>query len=242
MGIASDLRILYRLAFTRVRGVDHAGRLESFYRNQADGYDDFRRRLLHGREEMMRSLDLPAQARLLDMGGGTGSNLEALGARLAALNSVEIVDLCGPLLKIADERIAKNGWSNVRTVLADATTYRPDFTADAVTFSYSLTMIPDWFKAIDHARELLKPGGLIGVADFYVSRKWPREGMKQHTRSQRSFWPRWFAQDDVFLSPDHLPYLQSRFEQVKLVEGMGKVPYLLGWKAPYYVFIGRKAS
>jgi S-adenosylmethionine-diacylgycerolhomoserine-N-methlytransferase len=240
MGLTSDLRILYRLAFTRVRGASHADRLDAFYRNQADGYDDFRRRLLHGREEMMRSLDLPAGGRLLDMGGGTGSNLEAIADRLPQLGRVEIVDLCGPLLRVADERIARHGWTNVRTVEADATTYQPDGPVDAITFSYSLTMIPDWFRALDHAVRLLRPGGQIGVADFYVSRKWPADGMRRHSRSQRSFWPRWFAQDDVFLSPDHLPYLQTRFQQVKLIEGMGKVPYLLGWKAPYYVFLGRK--
>lgn len=242
MGLAADLRILYRLAFTRVTGHDHAGRLEAFYRGQAGDYDDFRRRLLHGREEMMRGLDLPEGGRLLDMGGGTGSNLEAIAERLPRLASVEIVDLCKPLLHVADERIARHGWANVRTVHADATTHRPETgTVDAVTFSYSLTMIPDWFRAIDHALALLRPGGVLGVADFYVSRKWPAPGRRKHSRWQRSFWPRWFAQDDVFLSPDHLPYLQARFETVRIVEGMGKVPYLLGLKAPYYIFLGRKA-
>ena len=45
----------------------------------------------------------------------------------------------------------------------------------------------------------------------------------------------------LFLSPDHVPYLQSRFRTVRLEERLGRVPYLFGMKAPYYIFIGRKA-
>jgi S-adenosylmethionine-diacylgycerolhomoserine-N-methlytransferase len=241
MGLASDLRVLYKLAFTRVRGKTHGDRLEAFYGAQAGDYDAFRRRLLHGREEMMRGLDLPEGGRLLDMGGGTGSNLEAVAGRVPRLRSVRIVDLCPSLLKAADERIARHGWTNVSTVLADATAYEPDDgPVDAVTFSYSLTMIPDWFRAIDRAYALLKPGGMIGAADFYVARKWPAPDMRRHGAFWRYAWPTWFGHDNVFLSPDHLPCLQSRFRTVRLEERLGNVPYLPFLKAPYYVFLGRK--
>ena len=241
MGLKSDLGVLYHLTFARPRGADHGARLEAFYRGQSGAYDEFRRRLLHGREEMMRGLDLPDGGRLLDFGGGTGSNLEFLGDRLGRLERVRIVDLCPSLLRAAAERIRHRGWENVETVLADATTYRPDDgPADAVTFSYSLTMIPDWFRAIDQAHALLKHGGMIGVVDFYISRKWPGTGMRRHSAFQRTFWPAWFGWDNVFLSPDHLPYLQSRFETVRLEERLGRVPYLPGLKAPHYIFVGRK--
>lgn len=240
MGIASDLRTLYSLAFKRVRGGTHQERLESFYGHQADGYDDFRKRLLHGREEMMRSLEIPEGGHLLDMGGGTGSNVEALGDRLGRLGGVTVVDLCPSLVETAKKRVEERGWANVTTALADVTTYDPGVKVDAVTFSYSLTMIPDWFRAMERAYELLKPGGVIGVVDFYVSRKWPAEGRRRHWALTRWFWPTWFGFDNVFPSPDHLPWLTSRFETLKLEERSGRVPYLFGMKAPYYIFIGRK--
>jgi S-adenosylmethionine-diacylgycerolhomoserine-N-methlytransferase len=44
----------------------------------------------------------------------------------------------------------------------------------------------------------------------------------------------------VFLSQDHLPYLQSKFNTLSLLEKKGFVPYMLGLKAPYYIFIGQK--
>src|SRR5262245_6209201 len=215
MTIASDLRTLYNLTFRRVRGRDHQERMEAFYQHQAAAYDDLRKRLLHGRDEMMQSLPLPPGSRLLDLGGGTGSNLESLGPALRTLQSATVVDLCPPLLEAAKARIAANAWSNVTTALADVTTYESE-PVDAVTFSYSLTMIPDWFRALERAWDLLKPGGTIGVVDFYVSRKWPPEGMRKHRGLTRWFWPTWFGFDNVFPSPDHLPWLRGRFEAVKL--------------------------
>jgi S-adenosylmethionine-diacylgycerolhomoserine-N-methlytransferase len=241
MGIASDLRILYNLTCKRIRGNSHQERLEAFYRHQADGYDDFRKRLLHGREEMMQALEVPAGGRLLDLGGGTGSNIAHLGERRALMERITIVDLCPSLLEAARRRIAAEGWSNVDTALADVTTYEPEGgPVDVVTFSYSLTMIPDWFRALERAEQILKPGGMIGVVDFYISRKWPAPGMQRHSRWQRWLWPAWFGTDNVFLSADHVPWLQSHFQTVRLDERLARVPYMLGLKAPYYIFVGRK--
>jgi S-adenosylmethionine-diacylgycerolhomoserine-N-methlytransferase len=240
MSLTSDLRILYRLAFTRVRGDSHGDRLESFYRAQADGYDRFRERLLHGRAEMVRGLEFPDGAHMLDLGGGTGSNAEHLGDRLGRLARLDIIDLCPSLLRAAQERVRRHGWDKVHTVLADATTYEAAGPADVVTFSYSLTMIPDWFGALERAHALLRPGGMIGVVDFYVSRKWPAPGLRRHAAFWRWFWPAWFGWDNVFLSPDHLPWLRAHFRTVRLEERLGRVPYLLGLKTPYYIFLGRK--
>jgi S-adenosylmethionine-diacylgycerolhomoserine-N-methlytransferase len=101
-------------------------------------------------------------------------------------------------------------------------------------------MIPDWFAGIENARTMLKPGGLIGVVDFYVSRRQPGEGTACHSWATRSFCPLWFGIDNVFLSPDHLPFLRRQFDPKSLVESRASIPYLPWVRAPYYVFIGRK--
>jgi S-adenosylmethionine-diacylgycerolhomoserine-N-methlytransferase len=240
MKLLSDLPVLWHMVFPPSREGTHQERLDAFYRGQARTYDDFRRRLLHGREELMERLRFRAGDVWFDMGAGTGSNAELLGDRLPALGRVVQVDLCPSLLDVARRRQEERGWTNVETVAADASTWRPEERADVVTFSYSLTMIPDWFAAIDRAWENLRPGGLLGAVDFYISRKWPEPELRRHTRFQRLWWPISYAWDDVFLSKDHLPYLRSKFEQVHLGEHLGRVPYMLGLRSPYYVFIGRK--
>lgn len=242
MGLTSDLKVLYHLALRPVRGADHASRLESFYAGQAEAYDHFRRRLLHGREELWSRLEAPDGGTWVDLGGGTGSNLELLGPRLQRLGQVLVVDLSPSLLAVARRRIAERGWQHVQAVEADATTFRPSRPADVVTFSYSLTMIPDWFAALENALAMLRPGGLLGVVDFYVSRKYPDEGCVRHGWWTRTLWPAWFALDNVFLSPDHLPFLRRHLEVLHLQERRARVPYLPLVRVPYYVFIGRKAA
>ena len=134
----------------------------------------------------MAALEIPEGGRMLDVGGGTGSNAELLGDRLARLESLRIVDLCPSLLAAADERVRRNRWTNVQTVAANAAAYEPEGgPVDVVTFSYSLTMIPNWFTALEHAYAALKPGGVVGVVDFYISRKWPAAGMHRHSNWRR---------------------------------------------------------
>jgi S-adenosylmethionine-diacylgycerolhomoserine-N-methlytransferase len=241
MGLASDLKILYHLALKPVRGKDHAARMENFYSGQAEAYDDFRKRLLKGRQELWNAIDVPAGGTWLDMGGGTGANLDYFGDRLAGLSKVYVLDLSHSLLDVAKKRAAANGWTNVETVEADATTFQPATgPVDVVTFSYSLTMIPDWFAAIENGLAMLKPGGVIGVVDFYVARKYPSTGLARHGWFTRTFWPTWFAMDNVFPSPDHVPFLHRHFDPLLFEEHKGKVPYIPFIRMPYYLFVGRK--
>ncbi len=242
MGLLSDLKILYHLGFKPVRGKDHAARMESFYSGQADAYDDFRKRLLKGREELWAAIKEPEDAVWVDMGGGTGSNLEYLGdERISKLKKAYVVDLASSLLEVATARMKERGWENAEAVEADATKFQPpEAPVDVVTFSYSLTMIPDWFAAIENAVKMLKPGGQIGVVDFYVSRKHAPEGFTRHGWFTRNFWPTWFSGDNVFPCSDHVHFLHRHFERVHFEEHRAKVPYMPIVRTPYYIFVGKK--
>jgi len=195
--------------------------------------------LLCGRKELIAELPVPVGAHFVELGGGTGRNLDFFGDRLTSFASVTLVYLCPSLLERARRRSADKGWKNVRCIEADATRFGPEKPVDVVLFSYALTMIPDWFAAIDNAFAMLKPGGILGVVDFYVSRKHPAHGRQRHNVFDRTFWPMWFGHDGVHPNPDHLPYLLSRSEPISIVEDKSKVPYLPGLRCPYYRYIGR---
>jgi S-adenosylmethionine-diacylgycerolhomoserine-N-methlytransferase len=243
MAFFSDMKILYHMLVKPVRGSSHAERLESFYGGQAQSYDDFRKRLLKGREELWERLPRPQDGVWVDMGGGTGANIENFGDSIDLLKKIYLVDLSASLLKVAADRFEKRGWTNAVPTEADATKFRPEEgLADVVTFSYSLTMIPDWFAAIDNAVAMLRPGGYLGVVDFYISRKFPESGLKKHGTFCRGLWPNWFATDNVFPSPDHLPYLRRQLETVYLGEHMTRLPYVPFIKTPYYIFVGQKPA
>lgn len=244
MSFIDDLNVLYSLTLAPRSGNTHAERMESFYRRQAAAYDSFRERLLKGRREMLESLpwgELQGGS-WVDLGAGTGANIEFVANRVGSLETVHLVDLSDSLLEVARNRIARNGWKNVHVELEDATRFVPSGrSVDLVTFSYSLTMIPDWVAAVDHAWDLLRPGGVIGVVDFHVSREVEPPSRQSHDWLTRKFWPAWFGLDGVILNPEHSHYLRSRFEETSYQESRARLPYFPLGTAPYYRFVGRKS-
>lgn len=220
---------------------DHQARLTAFYGKQAASYDLTRDRLLPGRRESMQDLAsrLPDGAALVDLGGGTGSHLVHLGEAHQRLSRLDLVDLCPALLAKAQERVKERGWHHVHLHHADATTWTPSHPVDAVICSFSLTMIPAWWLAIDQAVRMLRPGGLLIVTDFTIA---PRHGdatRLAHPAWMRVFWPWWFAHDGVRLNADHLPYLRHALHEVSCHEGFHRLPWI-GLKVPYYRWVGRR--
>ncbi|CAG8974099.1 hypothetical protein HYALB_00011621 [Hymenoscyphus albidus] len=182
--------------------------LESFYKAQAGVYDATRKRLLRGREDMLglvaaqlvhkasKEQKNESKPIWVDIGGGTGWNIEAMSQFVSVpdfFSSVYLVDFSPSLCEVARKRFARLGWENVKVICQDARTFRledhendvSDLTsffptkypndntssvggADLVTLSYSLSMIPDFYSVIDSITSLLAPSGTIGVVDFYV--------------------------------------------------------------------------
>jgi S-adenosylmethionine-diacylgycerolhomoserine-N-methlytransferase len=234
--LAADARIVWRLVRGQPRAGSHAERLEDFYAPQADRYDAFRARLLHGREDLIEALEIPPGARVVELGCGTGSNLEILSQynQLETLASVQLVDLCPALLAVARQRA--NGFSNVEITEADATIWQPSHPVDRVFLSYALTMMPDWYAVLVNAWSMLAPGGRLGLVDFHL----PEVGNHLGNRISNRFWRNWFAHDGVHLSHHHLRALQSLSHNPLVHQRRAPVPYLPGLRAPYYLFVGTK--
>lgn len=238
--LLADSRILWQMLRGQPRSGSPAERLQAFYAPQASRYDAFRERLLRGRAELIERLPAPPGGVVVDLGGGTGSNMDRFGARLGPLSRYIVVDLCTALLEQA--RVRAQHRENVEIVEADVTRYRPREPVDCVFFSYALTMIDDWRAALANAVAMLKPGGTLGVVDFYVSEARPREGFAHHPAWERWFWRRWFGHDGVKLSPEHLPALIEALPDGEWLEQRATVPYLAGLSVPIYLFTGRKAA
>jgi S-adenosylmethionine-diacylgycerolhomoserine-N-methlytransferase len=238
-GLRADAGVLWSLLRGMPRKASHEQRLQAFYAPQAAHYDAFRERLLQGRRELIAALALPPRARVVELGGGTGRNLDFFtAAQWQCIAGLDLVDLCPALVERAQQRHA--GDTRIHVVQADATRWRPQGLVDCVYFSYALSMIPDWRAAIDNALAMLKPGGVLAVVDFYVSEAAPAAGLRRHGALTRRFWPLWFGHDGVRPDPRHLPCLRDLMPRHDLVEADAAVPYLPLLRMPYYRFVGRK--
>ncbi len=240
MSLISDLPILWRMLRGMSRGGDHASKLEGFYAGQASAYDRFRERLLHGRDELLARLPLLPGATVVELGAGTGRNLEPVAGRIPGLSAVHLVDLCPSLLAVARSRIAAHGWSNVHAVEADATTWRPPEPADVVICAYSLTMMPDWRAVVANATAMLKPGGVLAVVDFTVIDQITADLAKTSAQPAiiRWFWRRWFAHDGVRPDPRLLPHLAANLTPLHIKANRGSMPYM-PVKMGYALFVGQ---
>ncbi|GEQ67573.1 hypothetical protein JCM33374_g1238 [Metschnikowia sp. JCM 33374] len=233
---------------------DQQQALDHFYENQAHIYDSTRSVLLKGREECLQlaSAHLPEKKGDLvwvDIGGGTGKNIEMMNDILSIndnFSAVYLVDLSHSLCEIARQRFADKPWGKkVHVMEADACDFTIDYAhADLLTFSYSLSMIPTFNAVIDHAVDLLnRDTGVIACVDFgiqsndtVVGRINTLGGLVNRNIPWvlRNFWRIWFEADRVFLDSARRNYLEYKFGTLKSLNAYNNT---LG-RIPYYIWIG----
>jgi S-adenosylmethionine-diacylgycerolhomoserine-N-methlytransferase len=144
----------------------HADLMDSVYRGQRHIYDATRKYFLFGRDRLINGLALPAGGTLLEVGCGTGRNLDQAGRRWPGARLFGL-DISAQMLKSARARLGQ------RALLAqgDACAFSPAALFghagfDRVMISFALSMIPDWRGALAMGCAALAPGGALHVVDF----------------------------------------------------------------------------
>ena len=147
-------------------GTSHAALMDEVYRGQRHIYDLTRKYYLFGRDTLIEGLAARPGMRVLEVACGTGRNLAKVGkawpgARLFGL------DISSEMLKSARAALG----AEVRLGEGDACAFEPNALLgepafERIVLSYSLSMIPDWEGALDHAAGQLADGGQLHVVDF----------------------------------------------------------------------------
>ncbi|MGB8601941.1 MAG: class I SAM-dependent methyltransferase [Rhizomicrobium sp.] len=150
---------------------DHAELMDRIYRHQRFIYNLTRKYYLFGRDGLIRGLNLPAGAKLVEIGCGTGRNLIKIARRYPEAELFGL-DASAEMLKTARAAIEHAGLSH-RIHLAHGyaeemtpATFGLDTPFDHALFSYSLSMIPDWRAAVAAALAALTEGGMLHAVDF----------------------------------------------------------------------------
>ncbi len=153
------------------RGAAHGALMDSVYKGQRHIYDLTRKYYLFGRDTLLEGLDATPGMRVLEVACGTGRNLAKVGQRWPGVRLYGL-DISSEMLKSA--RKALGGEAKLGE--GDACAFDPvkvfeepgldERRFERIVLSYSLSMIPDWERALDYAASQLAPGGELHVVDF----------------------------------------------------------------------------
>jgi S-adenosylmethionine-diacylgycerolhomoserine-N-methlytransferase len=202
--------------------------MSGYYAWQSRIYDATRWTFLFGRDAILDQLQLNAGDTVIEVGCGTGRNLQGILKRIGTTGEIFAVDCAAPMLARCAERIGKERWNNVH--LVDREYGGKSVTggaADVVLMSYSLSMIPEWESVIECARRELRPGGKIGVVDFCV------DGRSAVSRA----FDRWMTRNHVAVGRPYVRKLSSMFKPVHCVTRKA-----FGGLWSYYSFVGQQTG
>lgn len=117
---------------------------------------------------VIRDLRIPAGARVLELGVGTGLALRAYPKHC----QVTGVDLAPDMLERAQERIERNGWRHIELHQMDAMALDlEDSTFDYVMAFHVVSVVPSADRFMREAQRVCKPDGKIVVINHFRSDK-----------------------------------------------------------------------
>jgi len=189
--------------------------MDKMYRRQRYFYDLTRKYYLLGRDKLLKQINVGDAKKILEIGCGTGRNLIVLAKKYPRAKFYGL-DASSEMLKTARAKVGAKNLKNVclKTALASDYNHRATFDSetpfDAIYFSYSISMIPDWQTSIANALANLKPGGSLHIVDFYDQKNlpvWFRRILKS-----------WLKQFHVEYPKELLPHLEKLERQ-----GSGKL-------------------
>ncbi len=177
--------------------------MEKYYRFQAPFYDFTRSLFLFERNRAREALCAQKGETVLEIGCGTGYNLESLAMSVGKAGKVYGLDSSPSMLSVARTKAVRHKWDNVHLIEGDACSFKTPEKVDRILFSYSLSMMGNSGLVIENALESLKPSGTLVIIDFFCP-----DPDKESLFFK--LWSRWLAFNHVTLSTVPVSYIKEK--------------------------------
>jgi phosphatidylethanolamine/phosphatidyl-N-methylethanolamine N-methyltransferase len=149
---------------TKNRAQAHESKVYSEY---ALFYDKTFGKVFYDRiRQVIESLNIPAGARVLELGVGTGTSFPAYPRHCEVIG----IDLAADMLAQARAKITKNNWSHLQVMGMDALNLTfADNSFDYVTAFHTVTVVPDPIRMLAETKRVCRPGGKIVIVNHFTT-------------------------------------------------------------------------
>ncbi|HZD39557.1 MAG TPA: methyltransferase domain-containing protein [Terriglobales bacterium] len=139
------------------------------YSDFAPLYDKIFGKIFYSRlERVIEGLRIPAGAKILEVGAGTGTSFPAYPTHC----EVTGIDLAPDMLARARQKIQQNGWTHLKVMEMNALDLEfEESTFDYVMAFHVVTVVPDPIRMIAEAKRVCKPAGKIVIVNHFTSDK-----------------------------------------------------------------------
>ena len=115
---------------------------------------------------VIKDLNIPQGAKVLELGVGTGTSLPAYPHHCEVVG----IDLAPGMLARAQAKIEGNSWNHVQLMTMNALDLNfPDDSFDYVMAFHVVTVVPDPIRMMEEAKRVCQPGGKIVIVNHFTS-------------------------------------------------------------------------
>jgi phosphatidylethanolamine/phosphatidyl-N-methylethanolamine N-methyltransferase len=115
---------------------------------------------------VIRTLQIPPGAKVLEVGVGTGLSLDAYPEHAQVVG----IDLAPEMLEKAEEKVRRNGWRHIKLLEMDALNLKfDDNSFDYVTAFHVVSVVPDAQRLMNEVIRVLRPEGTLAIVNHFRS-------------------------------------------------------------------------
>ncbi len=139
--------------------------------------DSDRRRVLQPAEDFIKAAGIEAGMRVLEIGCGSGAFTTFVARAVGPTGRVEALDIQPAMLAQLEKKLSKSAYQDIQNIfLHQASAYQLPFGDSELDLVYLITVlpeIPDQDRALAEIHRVLKPDGILAVAELLFDPDYP---------------------------------------------------------------------